>query len=250
MTSSGVVPSGPAGPVPHRALARYARANQDDDLIRKHSGLIDRVARALAQKTGAWDHLDDLWNAGALGLVDAARRYDASVETRFETFAAHRVRGAMLDELRRLDHLPRRLRERVSGVEKARWQLQTSLGREPSSQDLASHLGMALQEVDELRGVMEPAISVDEPEDLQALEPDAFERTSRAEVLARVSGAISQLPERLRIVLGLRYDEGLTTKEIGEILDVSEARVSQLHTEAISLIRRNLEEPPASSGTG
>src|SRR5688500_10775573 len=101
----------------HRAIANYATGSQDEgQVIRKYSGIIDRLARRFVMRTGLSSAYDDLWSAGALGLVEAVRRFDGSKGASFETFAEHRVRGAMLDELRRLDHLPRRLRNRTDDL--------------------------------------------------------------------------------------------------------------------------------------
>src|SRR5262249_2847094 len=100
---------------PERAYARVP--DESSALIARHAPLIDRVARRVAARAGMPELADELWSAGAMGLLDAARRFAPGREVRFETFAEHRIRGAMLDELRRLDHLPRRLRARVKGGE-------------------------------------------------------------------------------------------------------------------------------------
>ena len=104
----------------HRALATYASGggNEADELIQRYSALIDRVARRIAMRTGLQSAFDDLWSAGALGLLEAARRFDGGRGVTFETFVEHRIRGAMLDELRRMDHLPRRLRSRTDDLQK------------------------------------------------------------------------------------------------------------------------------------
>src|SRR4051812_29662637 len=107
----------------HRAVNNYATKAANDEAteaLQKYGGLIDRLARRLVSRTGQQSAYDDLWSAGALGLLEAMRRFDATKGASFETFAEHRVRGSMLDELRRQDHLPRRLRNRTDEMQKAK----------------------------------------------------------------------------------------------------------------------------------
>jgi len=107
-------------PATHRALSRYKEKVDDgSELIKQYAKLIDRCARAISMKIGTWNLHDDLWSAGAVGLMDAARRYDKDKDVKFESFVEHRIKGAMLDELRRMDHLPRRLRAKIVALQKA-----------------------------------------------------------------------------------------------------------------------------------
>ena len=123
----------------HRAVVTYTSAGSDaDELIQRYGTLIDRVARRITMRTGLQSAFDDLWSAGALGLLEAAKRFDGGRGVNFETFVEHRIRGAMLDELRRMDHLPRRLRSRTDDLQKARKKLQLQLGRAASTDELAS----------------------------------------------------------------------------------------------------------------
>src|SRR5512134_1528442 len=126
-----------------RAYARYGAPSADPDreLLARHAALLERCARRLAARTGGAVQPDDLWSAGALGLLEAARRFDAARDVRFETFAEHRIRGAMLDEMRRMDHLPRRLRAETERVDRERARLAQQLGREPGADELAEALG-------------------------------------------------------------------------------------------------------------
>jgi RNA polymerase sigma factor for flagellar operon FliA len=232
----------------HRALATYASGSgtEADDLIQRYSSLIDRVARRIAMRTGLQSAFDDLWSAGALGLLEAARRYDASRGVTFETFVEHRIRGAMLDELRRMDHLPRRLRSRTDDLQKAKKKLQGQLGREASVDELAGELNMEMEEVAGIEALMEPHLSLDRAgaaplaDETPGIE-DRLSRTQMAEALAR---EISNLPERLQTVLGLHYLEGLTYREIAKILDVSEPRVCQLHADGLKKLRAALGSTP------
>jgi len=182
----------------------YAARDESSALIARHAAMIDRVARRVAARAGMPELSEELWSAGAMGLLDAARRFEPGREIRFETFAEHRVRGAMLDELRRLDHLPRRMRARVK------------------EQD-------------------EPDVRLEELVDIAPGEaPSAEERAVSAQQRERLAAAIARLPERLQVVLSLYYVEELKLREIGLVLEVTEARVCQLHKEALAALRAAL----------
>jgi RNA polymerase sigma factor for flagellar operon FliA len=229
----------------HRAEARYSLPTSDSELLRRYGVLIDRVGRRLGARVGAAHLADELWSVGALGLLEAARRFEAGRGVRFETFAEHRIRGAMLDELRKMDHLPRRLRADTERVEKGRAALSAQLGREPTSAELAQHLGIAADELAELEQLRQPllpllgALSVPSPEDGADLMLD------RTLATRRLTRAIEQLSERLQMVLTLYYVEELTFKEVGGLLQVSEARVCQLHGEAVKRLRALLTDQDA-----
>jgi RNA polymerase sigma factor FliA len=194
-----------------RGERAYAVARDESSaLIARHASLIDRAARRVAARAGLPELADELWSAGAMGLLDAARRFEPGRDVRFETFAEHRVRGAMLDELRRLDHLPRRLRAQVRERE-----------------ELAGLEGLALPPVP-LEALADAA-----PSDAPSAEEDAVRSQQRAQLAA----AIARLPRRLQMVLSLYYVEELKLREIGLVLEVTEARVCQLHREALAALR-------------
>jgi RNA polymerase sigma factor for flagellar operon FliA len=224
----------------HRAHSKYAvEAESDEALIAKHGALIERAARRLAARTAGAVSADDLWSAGALGLIDAARRFDPSRDIRFETFAEHRIRGAMLDEMRRMDHLPRRLRTQAEEVERARTRLGHALKREPTSEELAAELKLSLDELDGLIGVTQAPLDV--LSQLQTQDTPADQVVERAQIMAGLAKAITRLPDRLQLVLSLHYVEGLTYREIAKILDVSEPRICQIHSEAMGKLREILD---------
>jgi RNA polymerase sigma factor for flagellar operon FliA len=233
-----------------RAYARYAAGGPartpERELVERHGALLDRCARRLAGRTGGAVSPDDLWSAGAMGLIDAARRYDAARDVKFETFAEHRIRGAMIDEMRRMDHLPRRLRAEADQLERERARLAQTLGREPGADDLAAALGRPAEEVAEVLLLLQPALQVEE-ELAVSLVPAADEAIARGQLAAGLAGAIGALPERLQTLLALYYDEGLTYREIAKVLAVSEPRVCQLHSDAMKRLRAALAEdaPPA-----
>lgn len=225
----------------HRALSRYGSNRSDDNqLLMQYGSIVDRLARWTVSRTGMQSAYDDLWSAGALGLIEAHKRYDASRGVSFESFAEHRVRGAMLDELRRMDHLPRRLRSRTDDLKKARHKLGASLGREATLEEVAKEMDTDLQEVSEMEGLLEPAVPLDSVIASLAGGQDLDDEASRREALRELAAAIEKVPDRLRTVLGLVYLEGLTYSEIGGLLQVSEPRVCQLHSEALKHLRREM----------
>jgi RNA polymerase sigma factor for flagellar operon FliA len=185
---------------------------------------------------------DDLWSAGAIGLIEAGRRFDPSRGASFATFAEHRVRGAMLDELRRLDHLPRRLRNRTDDLVKTRKKLAGDLGREATVEEVASELGVEVEEASDMAALLEPPLPLDSILPTLAGGEATDATVLRAEAVGRLTEAIEKLPERLRLVLSLHYIEDLTYREIADILKVSEPRVCQLHTEAIGQLRKLLPD--------
>lgn len=225
----------------HRAHARYAaEGDSDAALIARHAGLIDRTARRLASRTAGAVSADDLWSAGALGLLDAARRFDASRDVRFETYAEHRIRGAMLDEMRRMDHLPRRLRDQAEQVERARAKLGQKLHREPTVEELCEDVGIGSEELAALQGLTESHVAT--LENLEAPDIPSDQHVERRHAAWTLAHAVEGLPERQQLVLSLHYVEGLTYREIAKILEVSEPRVCQIHGEAIAKLRGALEK--------
>jgi RNA polymerase sigma factor for flagellar operon FliA len=222
------------------ARARYLPGPDDSDeaILLRHGSLVDRICRRFASRSGHTVSAEDLWSAGALGLIDAARRFDPSRDVRFETFAEHRIRGAIIDELRRMDHLPRRLRAQVELVTSAQGRLGQELGREPTVDEVAQSLGLATEDAEGLFALSMPQLQVrpDMP-DPEATPPDRLER---AEAVSALASAVTRLPERLRTLLALHYQEDLTYREIARILGVSQPRVCQLHAEAVECLRREI----------
>ncbi len=227
----------------HRAYALYASTGGDEAaLITRYGTLIDRIARRLSLRVGMPAAFDDLWSAGALGLLDAAKRFDAARDVRFESFAEHRIRGAMLDELRRMDHLPRRLRAQTDKVNKARQKLSHQLGHEPSTEEIAGELGMDLGELGELEMLCMPSLPLAPNLANQSEDVPQDEQMDRAQRTTMLEQAITSLSPRLQTLLSLHYVEGLTYREIAEVLEVSEPRICQLHAEAVTKIRAALAE--------
>jgi len=231
----------------HRAIASYTNggpipALDDTTVLEQYGSMVERMARRLISRTGVHSAYDDLWSAGAIGLIEAGRRFDPTRGASFATFAEHRVRGAMLDELRRLDHLPRRLRNRTDELVKTRKKLAGNLGREATVEEVASELGVEVEQASDMAALLEPPLPLESILPTLAGGEAADAAVLRAEVMRRLTEAVEKLPERLRMVLSLHYIEDLTYREIAGILHVSEPRVCQLHSEALAQLRKLLPD--------
>lgn len=241
-----------------KAPATYGRA-QYDALVAHHAPLVRRLALRLNARLPANVELDDLIQAGMMGLFDAVQRYREVPTAQFETYATQRIRGAMLDELRGLDWIPRTVRERTRKLETAIHALEQRLGQAPTESLVAEELGLSLAQYqallqeahgaqllhfDDLEGGTEshlPRPDPDHPLNATAHgDPLAalMARGLRTDLIA----AIEKLPEREKLLLSLYYEEGLNLKEIGLVLEVGEARVCQLRAQAIARLRASLRQ--------
>lgn len=195
--------------------------------------------------------LSDLTQAGVLGLIDAAQKFDREKGVRFSTYAELRIRGAILDSLRSLDWVPRSLRRGRRDLKGAESRLAGLLGRYPSEEELSAELAISVAElralrerVDQAEAACERTESVDEIlpfiSDPDAVDPE--ELIGRRELEGLIARAIENLPERERMVLTLYYYEELTMKEVGEVLGVNESRISQIHSKVVSKLKRRLHQ--------
>lgn len=224
-------------------------------LLAEHAPLVKRLAHQMKAKLPPSVEVDDLIQAGMIGLLDAVSRYEETHGAQFETYAVQRIRGAMLDELRSSDWLPRSMRQNMRKIEVAMSELQQKLGRPPNESEVAKQLKLSLEDYQDLlnEGSGHQLVyyedfgddeggehfldryCVDESGDpLHALMHTGF----REAVIA----AIEALPEREKILMGLYYEQEMNLKEIGAIMGVSESRVCQLHGQAISRLRAYLRE--------
>lgn len=231
--------------------AKIPQGEREASLAR-HAPLVKRIAYRLLAKLPASVELDDLVQAGMIGLLDAVNRYDDAHGAQFETYAAQRIRGAMLDELRDADWLPRSCRKSMRDIESAISRLQQRLGRAPAEPEVARELDMPLAQyqamLHEARGYQlvhyDELAGEDEEHFLDRHCTDTaanpLERLADASLRAALIGAIGELPEREKLVMSLIYEEEMNLKEIGKVLGVSESRVCQLHTQAIARLRSQL----------
>src|ERR1041385_441121 len=220
--------------------------NQDvrDQIVLENLPLVKAIAVRVHESLPVHVELDDLVHAGVLGLMDAVTKYDATKNVAFRAYAKHRIKGAILDSLRELDWASRDLRKRQKQVDSTTRDLSVKLGRTPSEDEVAAHLGVGMERLRrmqvELRTVgvvsMTPASpdDRDRSQDVPAtpdLQPDRiFERRQLQGTLARAMGT---LPERYQKVMFLYYTNDMTMKEIGDVMGVNESRVSQIHKTAL-----------------
>ncbi len=243
-----------------RARWRRYRSTRDPDLrdafICEHIELVRKVASRLALRLPPHVNLDDLEGAGIPGLLEAVDTYDPEKDVEFAAYAQARIRGAILDELRRLDPLPRSVREKARRIERATAVLQQQLLRPPTDEEVASYLFMALPEyhsvLQGLRGGLQVSLDAtrgggpgDEDEEgappmLEGQAPNPWQALASKERQRILGAAIEELPDGERLVLSLYYSDELTMKEIGAVLEVSESRVSQIHRAALLRIRSRL----------
>lgn len=221
-----------------------------DSLVRRYSSLVRRVAYHLAGRLPDSVDVDDLIQAGMLGLIEAAGKYKGDQGASFETYASIRMRGAMLDELRRTDWVPRSVHRSVREMVEAIHVVETRMGRRASDTEIASQLGVSLRRYHEIAREAASCrmFSTEElapsPDTALASSNGAGPEEGLATQKARdaLARAITQLPEREALVMSLYYSDELNMREIGEALGVSESRVCQLHGQALARLRARLVE--------
>jgi RNA polymerase sigma factor for flagellar operon FliA len=239
-----------------RQFKRTGAQGDRDRLILTYAPLVKYVAGRLG--SGLPAHVDegDLVSYGLLGLISAIERYDPDRDIKFETYAIVRIRGSIIDELRALDWVPRSVRSRAREIERAIAELESKLGRAPTDDEIAGKIGITEEELEEsLTDISRSSIAAldelwsggpdgDQVSLLDTLEDTSGPRPSEAldetEIRETLADAIARLPEREKLVITLYYYEELTLREIGEVLSVTESRVSQLHTKAVLRLRSRL----------
>jgi RNA polymerase sigma factor FliA len=225
-----------------------------NDLLTEHMPLVKRLAHHMKAKLPPSVEVDDLVQAGMIGLLDAITRYEETHGAQFETYAVLRIRGAMLDELRNSDWLPRSMRQNMRKIEAAMSALQQKLGHPPTESEVAKSLKLSLADYQDMlsdggghqlvyyedfhdsegNDSFLDRYAVDDADPLRSLMDGDFRQA--------VIDAIDALPPREKILMGLYYEEELNLKEIGAVMGVSESRVSQLHTQAVARLRATLRE--------
>jgi RNA polymerase sigma factor FliA len=250
-------------PIELRELWRRYKDEGDlrsrERLVVAYSPLVKYVAGRTA--AGLPPHVEeaDLISYGLVGLISAIERFDLSRDIKFETYAIMRIKGAIIDELRSLDWVPRSVRARAREVERANAKLEHSLQRAPTDQELADELGITLDELnDSLLAISHSSIvaldelwsvsdsSGDQVSLMDTIEdpgaPDPARALDVGDLKDRIADSIAKLPEREKLVIALYYYENLTLREIGEVLGVTESRVSQMHTKAVLRLRSRMQE--------
>jgi RNA polymerase sigma factor for flagellar operon FliA len=236
----------------------FSPVNMDRErLIVEYAGLIKFIASKIASRLPSNIELDDLISSGVIGLMDAIEKYDDQRDNKFKTYAEFRIRGAILDELRSQDWVPRSVREKAKILERAYARIEQDKGRTATDDEVCTQLGITTEQyhdlLNEVRSVS--LLSYDDLGNLSNADkrslhgmgeanskvPTPFTEVNGAHVKQLVSEVIEDLPEKQRLVLSLYYYEDLNLKEIGRVLDVTESRVSQLHSQAILKLRARLK---------
>lgn len=228
-----------------------------DKLLVEYAPLVKYTAQRMAINLPKSVDVNDLISAGVMGLIKAVEAFDPAREVKFETFGTHKIRGAILDELRALDWVPRSVRQKSRALQKAYTKLENEIGRMPYDDEVAAELGISIKEFEEMLSDVTPTTIlsleearddhggdskqlkimdvIEDPQGTNPLKELGFEETKRI-----LKESITALPEKEKLVIALYHYEELTLKEIGEVLNISESRVSQIHSKAIIKLRSRL----------
>jgi len=255
---TNTVPGGGRGKRAQSGLSSYQKMSDTssrDDMVEKHLPLVSYIASRLAIGLPDWIDKRDLVNAGVIGLIDAVNHFDPSKGFKFETYAKTRIRGSIIDELRQLDWIPRSTRTKSREIERAIEKLSKIHGRFPRDEEVADELDWSLEKYHKALGQVSVTtlMSLDEmigsttngaPVTRLDLISDGSESTldklTKKELLDTVVDILGKLTEQERLVIALYYYEELTLKEIGMVIEVTESRISQIHTAAVLKLRSKL----------
>jgi RNA polymerase sigma factor for flagellar operon FliA len=229
-----------------------------DHIVLEHTPLIRYIVNRIAVRLPSHIDLDDLHNTGVIGLMDAIEKYDHEKNCKFKTYAEFRIKGAILDQLRSLDWVPRSVRQKGRKLERAYGEVEQRLGRTANEEEVADSLGLELDKfhtlINQVRG-----ISLVNLEEIRGMNSDGDRAGTFADIIEDVnsenpfaslklmetkhliSDTIGSLPEKERLVISLYYYEDLNMKEIGGILGITESRVCQIHTKAVTRLRFKLK---------
>lgn len=235
------------------AVARVQKKSTDDDVVRHYLPLVKRIAYHMMARLPASVEVDDLIQVGLIGLMDAVSRFDGTQGAQFESYATQRIRGSMLDDLRDADWLPRHIRQKSRQIESAINKLAQRNGRAPTEQEISAEMGIALTEYQSMLGdvkgnqllyyedfsdeessdFLERYLVDDASDPLSLLEDEGFRKG--------LIGAIDDLPEREKNLMGMYYEQDMNLKEIGAVMGVSESRICQLHSQAVARLRAKMK---------
>ncbi len=230
--------------VPHEGMTR-------EEVICENASLVRYIAERIAIRLPPHISKEELISAGTMGLFDALKDYDGSKGTRFKTYASYRIRGAILDELRRLDWVPRSIRRDIKRIETAVTDGWNAYGREPSDEEVAEQMGIDVEDYYKLlqktHGVNLLSLDDKKPEgangmigNLVSPKPTPFDSLQKKELKHILAKALKKLSQKEQLVMSLYYYDELTLKEIAEVLGLTESRISQIHTKAIISLRAKL----------
>lgn len=237
--------------------AALALRRKQEEAVRTYAPLVKKVAYRLIHRLPASVEVEDLISVGTIGLLQAIETFDDSKGTRFESFAEFRIKGAMLDELRTYDFMSRTARSKLNQIERAIDAFEKDNGRRPTPDEVAKETGLKLRNVERLMAENEqlafltlddlgvlPADRTEVPSELLsgARPGDPFGSLFMRELREQLVAALEEMPERLRLVMSLYYYNDLNFKEVGRVLDLTESRISQLHSQAIAWLRKRLSK--------
>jgi RNA polymerase sigma factor for flagellar operon FliA len=243
-----------------KGLAAYSSVSEQDSdlLVTQHAPLVKRIAYHLMNRLPPNVQVDDLIQAGMIGLLEASRNYDPSQGASFETYAGIRIRGSMLDEIRRSDWTPRSVHRKARMVSDAMRQIENEQGRDARDVEVADALELSLEDYHRIL-LDASGCRIFSVEDLQTVGEISQERSNSAEIgpydgvqneafREALGEAIAGLPERERLVIALYYDEEMNLREIGQVLGVTESRACQIHSQATFRLRSRLTDWLSGSG--
>ncbi|MCH6266808.1 sigma-70 family RNA polymerase sigma factor [Neobacillus citreus] len=250
--------------IPHFLLWRSYRETQDamlqENLVKQYGYLVEQMANRMSSSIPhSIIPKEDLLGLGYIGLIEAIKKFDYKKGYQFETYGLWRIKGAMLDGIRRMDWIPRGLREKAKKLNTAYRHLEQTLMRSPTEEELSNHLNMSLQEVDHAMAALSLStmLSLDEPMNSHE---DEGKQQSRLELIRDeksfsqernlqmgefrnlMAECIEKMPEKERLVISLLYYEGLSQVEIAEILNLTKGRISQIHSKAILRLRQSFDK--------
>jgi RNA polymerase sigma factor for flagellar operon FliA len=226
-----------------------------DKIIVEYAPLVKFIAQKIASRLPSNIEVDDLISCGVIGLMDAIDKFDSNRDNKFKTYAEFRIRGSILDELRSQDWVPRSIRDKAKTLERAYVKLQAKLGRGATEQEMCEELECSMEEFHDLinKSKSVSLLNIDESSNFKRGDKkllmslaegrkghNPFASVNYKDVQETIKNGIKELPEKQRLVLSLYYYEDLNLKEIGDVLDVTESRVSQLHTQAILKLKGKL----------
>jgi len=232
-----------------KTIYTEAQKNQRDQRIIEHIGLVKRIAYHLITRLPTNIQVDDLIQSGMVGLIEASKNYDPSQGASFETYAGIRVRGAMLDDVRHADWSPRSLHRKMRQVREAIRDIENETGRDAKDQEIADRLEISIDEYYAIRRDSSNAqiFSLDQAEDdpgqqnrIRSSQSEPLESLQDSSFKASLAEVITTLSEREQMVMSLYYNDELNLKEIGLVLEISESRVCQIHSQALSNIRNKM----------